>query len=194
MKNQTIDELDGLAAATRRDTGVEAVTLLTAGALACVTIGLNLATSRTTGGALEALHGYGSMALALLVPMALAFVWLFLRRRESRRGVGRQSRVVGWTALWVAVLFLVVGLGYLLTWVLGPYPVLMGLVLLAGIRFSSRLLLAWGLVAGGLGLFVGMFQFNNRMGLPAMDTAVGIAIAAATVVMGVVVATRGQQA
>lgn len=194
MQNQTLDELDGLAAVARRDTGVEAVTLMTAGALACVAIGLNLATSGASGDTPEALHGYGSMVLALLVPVALAFVWIFLRQRESRRGVGRQSRVVGWTALWVAVLFIVVGLGYLLTWVLGPYPVLMGLVLLAGIRFASRLLLVWGLVAGGLGLFVGMFQFNNRLNLPTMDTAVGIAIAAATVVAGVVVATRGQRA
>jgi len=48
----------------------------------------------------------------------LVVVWLYLPWREKRRGVGRQSRAVAWTALVVAVL--VVALGPFLTWVLGP--------------------------------------------------------------------------
>jgi hypothetical protein len=193
MKNETIDELDSLAARARRDTDVEAVVLVTAGTLSCLTVAINLATSGPTGqGVPEVLHGVGSWVLAPLVPVALVGVWLFLRRRESRRGVGRQSRVVGWAALWVAVLFFV-GVGPILTYVLGPYPVLMGLLVLAGIRFGSRLLLVWGLVAGLLGLLVGMFQFNNRLGLPVMDTAVGVAIAVSTLAAGVVVAVRARR-
>jgi len=182
-----------LAARARRDTDVEAVVLVTAGTLSCLAVAINLATSGPTGqGVPEVLHGVGSWVLAPLVPVALVGVWLFLRRRESRRGVGRQSRVVGWAALWVAVLFFV-GVGPILTYVLGPYPVLMGLLVLAGIRFGSRLLLVWGLVAGSLGLLVGMFQFNNRLGLPVMDTAVGVAIAVSTLAAGVVVAVRARR-
>ena len=192
MKNETIDELDGLAARARRDTDAEAVVLVTAGTLSCLTVAINLATSGPIGqGGPEVLHGLGSVVLALLVPVALVGVWLFLRRRESRRGVGVQSRVVGWTALWAAVL--VVGCGPILTFVFGPYPVLMGLVVLAGIRFGSRLLLVWGLVAGSLGLLVGMFQFSNRLGLPVMDFAVWVAIAVSTLAAGVVVALRARR-
>ncbi len=172
---------------------MEAVTLVTAGALSCLTVGINLATRDVGGFGGDALHGFGSAALALLLPAALIVVWLYLRKRESRRGVGRQSRIVGWTALLVGVLFVGVGLGYILTLILGPYPAVMGLVILAGIRFPSRLLIAWGLVAGGLGLFVGMFQFNNRLELPALDDAVGAAIAVVTLAAGIVVALRGRR-
>jgi len=69
----------------------------------------------------------------------------------------------------------------------------MALVLLAGIRCSSRLLVVWGLAAGLLGLAVGMAQFNNRFDLPAVDLALGAAIAVATLVAGVVVAVRNRR-
>lgn len=195
MTDGTIDELASLAARARRDTDVEAVVLLTAGTLSFMTVAINLATSGPTGqGVPDVLHGTGSFVLAPLVPVTLVGVWLFLRRRESRRGVGRQSRVVGWAALWAAVLTFVVGVGTILTFVVGPYPVLMGLVVLAGIRFASRMLLAWGLGAGALGILVGMYQFNNRLGLPVLDTSVGVAIAVSTLAAGVVVARRARQA
>jgi len=186
MNDDTLTELDKLASRARRDTSVDAAILLTIGALAVITVALNLATSMPEW--LEPLHGIGSWFLALLLPLALTGLWRFLRWRESRRGAGRQSRAVGWAALG-AVLFLVF-LGPLLTYVLGPYPVLMGLVVLAGVRFSSRLLLVWGLVAGALGLWVGMFQFNNRFELPVLDNVVGVAIAVATLVAGAVLTVR----
>jgi len=97
---------------------------------------------------------------------------------------------VGWTALWTTIILLTVGLGPMLTLVLGPYLVLMGLVVLAGIRSSSRLLLAWGLVAGALGLWAGMYQSNNRFRLSSLDTVIGAAIVVATLLAGAVVAVR----
>jgi len=189
MTNDTVAELDHLAARARRDTGMDAVVLIAAGLLSCVTVALNLGSS--TPGSPDSLHGDGGFWLEALAPLALVVVWLYVRWREKRRGVGRQSRAVAWTALVVAVL--VVALGPFLTWVLGPYPVIMALVLLAGIRCSSRLLVAWGLVAGLLGLAVGMAQFNNRFDLPAVDLALGVAIAVATLVAGVVVAVRNRR-
>ncbi len=193
MRSEDLAELQVIKETVRRDTDIEAITLLTAGTLSCVTVGINVATLHTGGFAFDALHGYGNLAFALLLPLALLGVWRYLRTRESRRGVGRQSRVVGWTALVVAVLFVDVGIGYLLTLIVGPYPAVMGLVILAGIRFPSRLLIAWGIVAGGLGLFVGMFQFNNRFDLPVLDDAVGAAIAVVTLAAGIVVALRGRR-
>ncbi len=103
------------------------------------------------------------------MPVALVGVWVFLRLRESRRRVGRQSRAVGWAAQWAAVI--VVGVGPILTFVVGPYPVLMGPVVLAGIRFSS-----------------------SRLGPPMIDGAVGVAIAVSTLAVGVVVVVRGRRA
>jgi len=188
MNDNTLTELDELASRARRDTSVDAVVLLTTGALAVIMVVLNLATSLS--GRADALHGVGSWLLAVLVPLALAGMWLYLRWRESRRGVGRQSRTVGWTALWAAIILLAVGLGPMLTIVLGPYPVLMGLVALAGARFSSRLLLAWGLVAVALGTWAGMYQSNNRFGLSSFDTVIGVAIALATLLAGAVGAVR----
>jgi hypothetical protein len=188
LNDNTLSELDELASRARRDTSVDAVVLLTTGALAVIVVALNLATSLS--GWRDALHGVGSWFLAVLVPLALAGMWLYLRWRESRRGAGRQSRTVGWTALWAAIIVFVVGLGPLLTAVLGPYPVLMGLMALAGVRFSSRPLLVWGLAAGALGTWAGMYQFNNRFGLPSFDTVVGVAIALATLLAGAVVAVR----
>jgi uncharacterized membrane protein len=188
MNDNTLTELDELASRARRDTSVDAVVLLTTGALAVIMVVLNLATSLS--GWADALHGVGSWLLAVLVPLALAGMWLYLRWRESRRGAGRQSRTVGWTALWAAIILFVVGLGPLLTVVLGPYPVLMGLVALAGVRFSSRLLLVWGLVAAALGTWAGMYQSNNRFGLSSFDTVIGVAIALATLLAGAVVAVR----
>ena len=192
MADSTLVDLDDLAARARRDTSIESLVLVTAGGLACFCVAINLATS--PAGDPDALHGVGSWSLALLIPLALVAIWLRLRRRESRRGVGLQSRTVGWTALWVAVLFLILGLGPILTLVLGPYPVLMGLVALAGLRFSSHLLLGWGLVAGALGTWAGMYQFNNRLGLPTLDTALAVAIAVATLIAGIVVAVRQRHA
>jgi hypothetical protein len=188
MNDSTLTELDELASRARRDTSVDAVVLLTTGALAVIMVALNLATSLS--GWRDALHGVGSWFLAVLVPLALAGMWLCLRWRESRRGAGRQSRTVGWTALWAAIIVFVVGLGPLLTAVLGPYPVLMGLMALAGVRFSSRLLLVWGLAAGALGTWAGMYQSNNRFGLSWFDTVIGVAIALATLLAGAVVAVR----
>jgi hypothetical protein len=188
MNDNTLTELDELASRARRDTSVDAVVLLTTGALAVIMVALNLATSLS--GWRDALHGVGPWFLAVLVPLALGGMWLYLRWRESRRGAGRQSRTVGWTALWAAIIVFVVGLGPLLTAVLGPYPVLMGLVALAGVRFSSRLLLAWGLVAFALGTWAGMYQSNNRFGLSSFDTVIGVAIAVATLLAGAVVAVR----
>ena len=188
MNDNTLTELDELASRARHDTSVDAVVLLTTGALAAIMVALNLATGLSGGP--DALHGVGSWLLAVLVPLALAGMWLYLRWRESRRGVGRQSRTVGWTALRAAIILLVVGLGPLLTVVLGPYPVLLGLVALAGVRFSSRLLLVWGLVAAALGTWAGMYQSNNRFGLSSFDAVIAVAIAVATLLAGVVVAGR----
>lgn len=188
MNDNTLTELDELASRARRDTSVDAVVLLTTGALAVIMVALNLAIGLS--GWPDALHGVGSRFLAVLVPLALGGMWLYLRWRESRRGAGRQSRTVGWTALWAAIILFVVGLGPLLTFVLGPYPVLMGLVALAGVRFSSRLLLVWGLVAAALGIWAGMYQSNNRFGLSSFDTVIGVAIALATLLAGAVVAVR----
>lgn len=187
MNDNTLTELDELASRARRDTSVDAVVLLTAGALAVIVVVLNLA---SWSGGWDALAGVGSYLLAVLVPLALAGMWLYLRWRESRRGAGRQSRTVGWTALWAAIILLAVGLGPMLTAVLGPYPVLMGLVALAGVRFSSRLLLVWGLVAAALRIWAGIYQSNNRFGLSSLDTVIGVAIALATLVAGAVVAVR----
>lgn len=187
MNDNTLTELDELASRARRDTSVDAVVLLTAGALAVIVVVLNLA---SWSGGWDPLAGVGSYLLAVLVPLALAGMWLYLRWRESRRGAGRQSRTVGWTALWAAIILLAVGLGPMLTAVLGPYPVLMGLVALAGVRFSSRLLLVWGLVAAALRIWAGMYQSNNRFGLSSLDTVIGVAIALATLVAGAVVAVR----
>ena len=188
MNDNTLTELDELASRARRDTSVDAVVLMTTGVLAVIMVALNLATGLS--GWSDALHGVGSWLLAVLVPLALAGMWLYLRWRESRRGAGRQSRTVGWTALWAAIILFAVGLGPLLTVVLGPYPVLMGLVALAGVRFSSRLLLVWGLVAAALGIWAGMYQSNNRFGLSSLDTVIAVAIAVATLLAGAVVAVR----
>jgi len=192
MADSTLGDLDNLAARARRDTSIESLVLVAAGVLACFAVAVNLATS--SGGYPDALHGVGSWSLALLIPLALVAIWLRLRRRESRRGVGLQSRTVGWTALWVSILFLLLGLGPILTFVLGPYPVLMGLVAIAGLRFSSRLLLGWGVVAGALGTWAGMYQFNNRFGLPTLDTALAVSIAVATLIAGIVVGVRQRNA
>lgn len=188
MNDKTLTQLDELASRARRDTSVDAVVLLTAGALAVIMVALNLTTSSSAWP--DALHGVGSWLLARLVPPALGGMWLYLRWRESRRGVGRQSRTVGWTALWAAIILLAVGLGPLLIVVLGPYPLLMGLVALAGVRFSSRLLLVWGLVAAALGTWAGMYQSANRFGLISLDAVIAVAIALATFLAGAVVAVR----
>ena len=90
MNDNALTELDELVSRARRDTSVDAVVLLTAGALAVIVVVLNLATSWSGGW--DALHGVGSYLLAVLVPLALAGMWLYLRWRESRRGAGRQSR------------------------------------------------------------------------------------------------------
>ena len=187
MDSSPLIDLEQLASRTRRDTSVDGPVLLTAGALATCTVTVNLMTGHPEFR--DALHGQGSWLLVLLLPLALAGLWLHLRRRESRRGAGRQSRAVGWAAIVVA--FAGIGLG--LTVFLGPYPLVMGLVVLAGMRFRSTLVLAWGLACGGLGLWAGMFQFNNRFGLSGCDDGLGVAIAVATVLLGTALTLRDRR-
>jgi hypothetical protein len=38
-----------------------------------------------------------------------------------------------------------------------------------------------------------MYQFNNRFGLPTLDTALAVAIAVATLIAGIVVGVRQQR-
>ena len=74
--------------------------------------------------------------------------------------------------------------------VFGPYPVLMGGVLLVGINVRSRLLIGWALIGGTLGTLAGLSFFGNRSGdlghwMPWLDDAVGIGVATVTLALGI---------
>ena len=179
MAGVTVAELDALRDRARADSLVEAVVLCAVGAVAL--IGLLMQVAASPAG------GWSWAWFWLATPLAFAGSWAALRWRRRTLGVGTPSRALGWLTVGLAVLALVVSFAM---FAFGPYPVLMGGVLLVGINVRSRLLIGWALIGGTLGTLAGLSFFGNRSGdlghwMPWLDDAVGIGVATVTLALGI---------
>ena len=179
MAGVTVAELDALRDRARADSLVEAVVLCAVGAVAL--IGLLMQVAASPAG------GWSWAWFWLATPLAFAGSWAALRWRRRTLGVGTPTRALGWLTVGLVVLALVVPFAM---FVFGPYPALMGGVLLVGINVRSRLLIDWALIGGTLGTLAGLFFFGNRSGdlghwMPWLDDAVGIGVATVTLALGI---------
>lgn len=86
----------------------------------------------------------------LTIPLALAAIWVLLRFRATRAGVGRRS--IGFGVVPALGLFLLlVIVGFLTMFVTGPF-LIFGVALLVTARWQrSAFLAVWAIVIGGIG-------------------------------------------
>src|SRR5215469_2540482 len=133
----------------------------------------------------------GEWFTGLLIAAAFSAMWLFLRRRALRRGVGRST---GFGAATVMALFLTLSLGVIATFLAGPFLVFGLGLLIAGLWQRNRFLVAWAILVGAIGIFEGFFGITNRlppsMWRPWEHQAVYLALALATVLAGLVARWR----
>ena len=182
-----LDELDDLRRRALADSLVEAVVLCAVGVVGLVGQVLELATTRSSG--------WSDFWWWLATPAAFALSWGMLRWRRRVVGVGTRTRALGWVTVGLVVLALLMPFAF---FVFGPYPALMGGVLIVGVYVRSRLMVGWALIGGALGTLAGLYFFGNRSGdlghwMPQLDDAVGIGVAAVTLGLGVRAALRARQ-
>ncbi len=131
--------------------------------------------------------GWSWAWFSLATPLAFAGSWIVLRWRRRVAGVGTPTRAIGW----LTVGLVAVALPTLFAlWIFGPYPALMGGMLLVGVNVRSRLMIGWAIIGGALGTLAGLYFFGNRSGdlghwMPGLDDAVGITVAIITLALGI---------
>src|SRR5215469_16645884 len=104
----------------------------------------------------------GEWFTGLLIAAAFSAMWLFLRRRALRRGVGRST---GFGAATVMAVFLTLSLGVIATFLMGPFLVFGLGLLIAGLWQRNRFLVAWAILVGAIGIFEGFFGITSRLPL-----------------------------
>jgi hypothetical protein len=114
------------------------------------------------GVAPEQPSGVGVGLAWLTIPLAFAAIWVLLRFRATRAGVGRRDTGFGVVPALGLFLLLVI-VGFLTMSVTGPF-LIFGVALLVTARWQrSWFLAAWAIAIGGIGVFEGFFGITNRL-------------------------------
>ena len=114
------------------------------------------------GVAPEQPSGVGVGLAWLTIPLAFAAIWVLLRFRATRAGVGRRDTGFGVVPALGLFLLLVI-VGFLTILVTGPF-LIFSLALLVTARWQrSAFLAVWAIVIGGIGVFEGFFGITNRL-------------------------------
>lgn len=184
----SLARVSALRGAVRRDLRATSVPLLLLGGAASAGVLLELA---DPGGWPSFL---GDLFTVLLLAVAFAVVWQYLRRKARTAGVGHASGFG--TALVMALLLLTVGSAA--SGICGPFLAFGVGLLVAGWKQRNRFLMIWALAAGGIGVFEGFFGITNRLPAPLWQSwehpAIYLVIALATVLAGIVAWRRESRA